>query len=107
MTENLTLAMLGKGAKNGNPPGYVFDYFPALRDKVAAVWIPGDVGGVNITVPRDVNVEVRGTGIMGGFKQLDHRAEEADAPTLRIGGFALMGGVDVKFKKNRRWFRKS
>ena len=32
--------MLGKGAKNCNPPGYVFDYFPALKD------LTGRKGGV-------------------------------------------------------------
>lgn len=32
VTENLTLAMLGKGVKNGSPPDYVFEYFPALKD---------------------------------------------------------------------------
>ena len=40
VSENLTVAMLGKGAKNGNPPDYVFDYFPALKD------LTGRKGGV-------------------------------------------------------------
>ena len=40
VSENLTVAMLGKGAKNCNPPGYVFDYFPALKD------LTGRKGGV-------------------------------------------------------------
>ena len=31
VTENLLLAMLGKGISNGQPPGFVFDYFPALK----------------------------------------------------------------------------
>ena len=31
VTENLLLAMLGKGIANGQPPGFVFDYFPALK----------------------------------------------------------------------------
>ena len=29
--ENLTLAMIGKGIKNGAPPDFIFDYFPALK----------------------------------------------------------------------------
>lgn len=32
VTENLTIAMLGKGIRNGGPPDYIFEYFPALRD---------------------------------------------------------------------------
>jgi hypothetical protein len=44
-----------------------------------------------------MNVETRGIALMGGF---DHTAEGADvpdmdAPTLRISGLALMGGVNV------------
>ena len=78
-----------------------------LLEGVTEVSVYACMGGAEITVPRDVNVEVRGLGILGGFKHFDHRAEEADAPTLRIRGFALLGGVDVKLKKNRRWFRKS
>ncbi len=31
VTENLMLAMLGKGIANGAPPGFVFEYFPALK----------------------------------------------------------------------------
>lgn len=31
VTENLLLAMLGKGISNGQPPDFVFDYFPALK----------------------------------------------------------------------------
>ncbi|HSG48741.1 MAG TPA: LiaF domain-containing protein, partial [Longimicrobiales bacterium] len=54
------------------------------------------MGGVEIIVPPGVNVESHGIGIMGGF---DHRGGEGsydqDAPTLRITGLALMGGVDI------------
>ena len=32
VTENLFLAMIGKGMKSRQVPDYVFDYFPALRD---------------------------------------------------------------------------
>jgi hypothetical protein len=53
-------------------------------------------GGVDIIVPPGLNVESHGIGIMGGF---DHRADglepDPGAPTLRISGVALMGGVDI------------
>ncbi|MFW6331021.1 MAG: hypothetical protein ACOC3J_04780, partial [Gemmatimonadota bacterium] len=55
-------------------------------------------GGVEITVPPDVNVETRGFALMGGFEQEaeleTHPA--AGAATIRVNGFALMGGVNVK-----------
>ncbi len=56
------------------------------------------MGGVEIIVPPGLAVESGGIAIMGGFDHSHddpgHRAP--DAPTLRIRGFALMGGVDVK-----------
>jgi hypothetical protein len=64
-------------------------------------------GGVEVRVPHDIHIETRGVGIMGGFSQVDHRAEEDDAPTLRISGFAVMAGVDVKLKQSGRfWSRR-
>lgn len=62
---------------------------------VFTVW-----GGVDVIVPPGMNVETRGVALMGGF---DHTAEGADvphvdAPTLRISGLALMGGVSVSVR---------
>jgi uncharacterized protein DUF1707 len=54
------------------------------------------MGGVSITVPEDMDVDVSGIGFMGGF---DHRASgpgAPGAPCLRVVGFAMMGGVDVR-----------
>ena len=56
------------------------------------------MGGVEIVVPPDVNVEVQGIGLLGGFPALRWRAADPSAPVLRIRGVALMGGVDVKVK---------
>ena len=61
------------------------------------------MGGVEVWVPKDIDVEVAGTAIMGGFTHLSQVAseapEDADAPLLRITGIAVMGGVEVKVKK--------
>jgi Domain of unknown function (DUF1707) len=54
------------------------------------------MGGVDITVGEDVDVDVSGFGIMGGF---DHRASGPGlpgAPKVRVVGLALMGGVNVR-----------
>jgi hypothetical protein len=59
------------------------------------------MGGVSITVPEDMAVDVSGIGFMGGF---DHRASgpgAPGAPHLRVVGFAMMGGVDVRRKPVR------
>ncbi|HYJ79768.1 MAG TPA: DUF1707 domain-containing protein [Longimicrobiaceae bacterium] len=58
------------------------------------------MGGVEIVVPPGVHVELNGLAIMGGFGQTGSVAPdtERDAPVLRIGGFAMMGGVDVQVR---------
>jgi len=56
------------------------------------------MGGIEIIVPEDIEVDVAGIGFMGGF---DHSASGpgiAGAPRLKVIGFALMGGVNVKRK---------
>ena len=59
------------------------------------------MGGVSITVPEDMDVDVSGIGFMGGF---DHKASgpgAPGAPRLRVVGFAMMGGVEVKRRPTR------
>ncbi len=56
------------------------------------------MGGVSIYVPEDIEVDVSGIAFMGGF---DHRASgpgAPGAPRVKILGFAVMGGVDVRRK---------
>jgi hypothetical protein len=56
------------------------------------------MGGVKITVPDDVDVEVNGIGLMGGFDHVSHHQPGPDRPLIRVKGLALMGGVSVKVK---------
>jgi hypothetical protein len=58
-------------------------------------------GGVDVIVPPGLNVESHGIAIMGGF---EHKADEfrhpdPNAPTLKITGVAIMGGVDVTVRQ--------
>jgi len=59
------------------------------------------MGGVELVVPPGVQVEMNGLALMGGF---GHRGTAAlppadpNAPVLRIGGIALMGGVDLQVR---------
>jgi hypothetical protein len=59
------------------------------------------MGGQTILLPPEVHVEINGHGVMGGFDH--HVAGEGTpgAPTVRIHGFSLWGGVGVK-RKNRK-----
>jgi len=56
------------------------------------------MGGIQITVPEDVDVDVSGIAFMGGF---DHNASGTGvpgAPRVKVVGFAMMGGVEVRRK---------
>ncbi len=70
----------------------------ALLEGTTEVAILAVMGGVKIVVPDDVDVEVNGIGIMGGFEHISHHAPGGDRPLIRIKGLALMGGVEVKVK---------
>ncbi|MFH7595163.1 DUF1707 domain-containing protein [Streptomyces racemochromogenes] len=59
------------------------------------------MGGIEITVPPGIEVDVRGIGIMGGFDQgrsLENRPEPG-APRVVVNGLAFWGGVAVKVKQ--------
>ena len=60
------------------------------------------MGGMEITVPEDADVEIGAFGLMGG---VDHGAEgpgAPGAPRIRITGVAVMGGIEVKRAPSRR-----
>jgi hypothetical protein len=63
--------------------------------RVFALW-----GGVEIVVPPELNVESHGLALLGGFEHAGSDTGDADpgAPTLRITGVALMGGVEVSVR---------
>ncbi|MFJ1746037.1 DUF1707 domain-containing protein [Streptomyces sp. NPDC088116] len=68
------------------------------------------MGGVHVTVPPDMDVEVRGFGFMGGFGETgearetdgtdrtDETSVGSGSPRVIVTGFALMGGVGVERK---------
>ncbi|MEU0130577.1 DUF1707 domain-containing protein [Streptomyces sp. NPDC006289] len=62
------------------------------------------MGGMQVTVEPDLDVQVSGLGIMGGFGEHSKVEEEDPAPgspRVRITGFALMGGVGVERKRSK------
>ncbi|HYH82227.1 MAG TPA: DUF1707 domain-containing protein [Longimicrobium sp.] len=64
------------------------------------------MGGIELIVPPGVQVETNGLALMGGFGHAGNTPQAAgpDAPVLRIGGVAIMGGVDldVRYPGERR-----
>jgi hypothetical protein len=70
-----------------------------LAPGVTEVFVIACMGGCEIIVPPGLAVEVNGVGIMGGFGHRETGTQASpDAPVLRINGFALMGGVDVRVR---------
>ena len=57
------------------------------------------LGGQSILLPPEVNVEVHGVGVMGGFDQQVEGTGTPGAPTVTIRGFSLWGGVGIKRRK--------
>lgn len=54
------------------------------------------MGGIDIIVPKGINVETRGVPIMAGIEnKTDHDIDE-NAPTLRINAVVVMGGIEIK-----------
>src|SRR4051812_14870292 len=61
------------------------------------------MGGVGITVPEAVSVELSGFALMGANGgPSDKLLPPPGAPAIRVRAFALMGGVAVERKKPRR-----
>jgi hypothetical protein len=55
-------------------------------------------GGVSITVPPGVRVESSVMAIFGGVDDPGNDTLDPDAPVIRLTGFLLFGGVDIKRK---------
>lgn len=58
-------------------------------------------GGQTIVLPPEVNVDVHGRGVMGGFDQAVDGQGAPGAPRVRIKGFSLLGGVGIKRRKRQ------
>ncbi|GGV33165.1 DUF1707 SHOCT-like domain-containing protein [Streptomyces spectabilis] len=56
------------------------------------------MGGIQVTVPPELNVSVKGFGIMGGFGDDATGEGTPGSPRVTVTGFALMGGVNVERK---------
>lgn len=57
------------------------------------------LGGQTILLPPEVNVEIRGKAVMGGFNHSVPGQGTPGAPMVTIKGFSLWGGVGIKRRK--------
>ena len=57
------------------------------------------LGGQTILLPPEVNVEIDGHGVMGGFDREAQGKGAPGAPRVKIKGFSLWGGVGIKRRK--------
>lgn len=59
------------------------------------------MGGIDVIVPDDLEVVVRGIGIMGAFDDNATGPGTPGAPRVVVGGFSFWGGVGVKRKARK------
>ena len=69
--------------------------FTSTEVEIRAVSI---MGGQNILLPPEVNVEIDGHGVMGGFDRQILGNGTPGAPKVKIRGFSLWGDVSIKRK---------
>ena len=67
-----------------------------LSDRETVMNVTAIMGGVEIKVPEGLTVIVEGVGIMGAFEDTARQNYGPGAPSLRIKGVAIMGGVEIK-----------
>lgn len=60
------------------------------------------MGGQTILLPPEVNVDIQGHGVMGGFDQQVEGTGTPGAPTVRVRGFSLWGGVGIRRRGRKR-----
>lgn len=59
------------------------------------------LGGQTIVLPPEVNVDIQGHGVMGGFDRNVEGTGTPGAPKITIKGFSLWGGVGIKRRRRQ------
>jgi DUF1707 SHOCT-like domain len=108
------VAVMGGAARKGRwrPPlrTYVLTVMGGAELDLREAELAADVtitavaimGGIGITVPEGVSVELGGFALMGANgAPTDRRVPLPDAPAIRVRAFSVMGGVGIE-RKHRR-----
>jgi hypothetical protein len=69
-----------------------------FAERTVTIHVVAIMGGIEIVVPQDAQVDVTGIGFMGGFDHGGSGAGQPDGPVIKITGLAFLGGVGVKRK---------
>lgn len=67
-----------------------------MEDDTAVVNVTAIFAGIDIIVPSHWNVEVQATPILGGVEKHTKYNRDENAPTLKINGTAVFGGIEIK-----------
>ncbi|MCA6095815.1 DUF1707 domain-containing protein [Streptomyces sp. SCA3-4] len=72
-----------------------------FEDREVVVRCIAVMGGMQVIVPPELDVQVGGVGIMGGFDDKATGPGTPGSPTVHVTGFAFWGGVGVDRKVTR------
>jgi hypothetical protein len=72
-----------------------------FSERVVTINAYAIMGGIEITVPEDVEVQVTGIGVMGAFEHRSVGAGQPGGPKVIVKGLAFWGGVEVKRRPPR------
>jgi hypothetical protein len=73
-----------------------------FAERVVTIHAYAIMGGIAITVPDDVEVQVTGVGLMGAFEHGPAGTGKPGGPKVIVNGLAFWGAVDVKRKPPKR-----
>jgi len=104
---NLSVYFSGSETRNGSQDykggnistafgGVELDLRDAKIKGTATLNVSVILGGLELRVPREWNIESRVTPILGGVESRALNNGKAGAPTLIITGDVILGGVDIK-----------
>ena len=83
--------------------GYDLDMTDAVFEgREVVIWTFAVFGGIELTVPDEVEVRCQGVGIFGGFGVRGSENPHPDPPVVVVKGLALFGGVGGQTSSRRR-----
>lgn len=88
--------------------GYDLDMTDAVFEgREVVIWTFAVFGGIDITVPDEVEVRSQGIGLFGGFAVRGGDDPQPDAPVVVVKGLALFGGVggQTSSRRHKRRFQ--
>jgi predicted membrane protein len=68
----------------------------SIQEGEAVIYLVAIMGGIEIWVPENWVVEMRGVPVLGGFEDKTHPSPSDSNKRLVIKGYSVMGGVEIK-----------